>query len=74
MPNLHLQIHPIFIPTTSRVIIWDFRPVVVPGGRDYAAASMRISDLWNRCALSIILAAYLSAYGALRLSTPLSVR
>jgi hypothetical protein len=40
MPNLHLQIHPDFIPMTSRVIIWDFR--------------LRISDLWNRYALSII--------------------
>jgi hypothetical protein len=25
MPNQHLQIHPVFIPLTSRVIIWDFR-------------------------------------------------
>jgi hypothetical protein len=25
MPNPHLEIHPIFIPMTSRVIIWDFR-------------------------------------------------
>jgi hypothetical protein len=25
MKNLHLQIHPIFIPMTSRLIIWDFR-------------------------------------------------
>jgi hypothetical protein len=25
MPNLHLQIHPVFIPITSQVIIWDFR-------------------------------------------------
>jgi len=41
MPNLHLQIHPVFIPMTSRVIIWDFR--------------LRISDLWNRSALSIIM-------------------
>ena len=39
MPNLHLQIHPVIIPITSRVIIWDFR--------------LRISDLWNRYALSI---------------------
>ena len=39
MPNPHLQIHPVFIPMTSRVIIWDFR--------------LRISDLWNRYALSI---------------------
>ena len=39
MPNPHLQIHPIFIPMTSRVKIWDFR--------------LRISDLWNRYALSI---------------------
>ncbi len=41
MPNLHLQIHPDFIPMASRVIIWDFR--------------LRISDLWNRYALSIIM-------------------
>ena len=39
MPNLHLQIHPEFIPMTSRVRILDFR--------------LRISDLWNRYALSI---------------------
>ncbi len=39
MPNPHLQIHPVFIPNTSRVKIWDFR--------------LRISDLWNRYALSI---------------------
>jgi hypothetical protein len=25
MLNLHLQIHPVFIPMTSRAIIWDFR-------------------------------------------------
>ncbi len=25
MPNLRIQIHPVFIPMTSRVIIWDFR-------------------------------------------------
>ena len=25
MPNPHLEIHPTFIPMTSRVIIWDFR-------------------------------------------------
>jgi hypothetical protein len=55
MPNLNLLIHPFFIHMCSRVIIWDFRPVVVPGGRDYAAASMRIADLWNRYALSIIM-------------------
>ncbi|CAB1083672.1 hypothetical protein D1AOALGA4SA_11214 [Olavius algarvensis Delta 1 endosymbiont] len=41
MPILHLQIHPVFIPVTARAIIWDFR--------------LRISDLWNRCALSIIM-------------------
>ena len=41
MQNLHLQIHPVFIPMTSRVIIWDFR--------------LRIADLWNRYALSIIM-------------------
>jgi hypothetical protein len=39
MQNLHLQIHPDFVPMTSQVIIWDFR--------------LRISDLWNRYALSI---------------------
>jgi hypothetical protein len=39
MPNLHIQIHPVFIPMTSRVKIWDFR--------------LRISDWWNRYALSI---------------------
>jgi hypothetical protein len=39
MPNPHLQIHPVFIPMTSGVRIWDFR--------------LRISDLWNRYALSI---------------------
>jgi hypothetical protein len=39
--NLHIQIHPIFIPIAARVIIWDFR--------------LRISDWWNRCALSIIM-------------------
>jgi hypothetical protein len=25
LPNLHIHIHPVFIPITSRVIIWDFR-------------------------------------------------
>ena len=40
MPNPHLQIHSVFIPMTSRVIIWDFR--------------LRILDLWNRYALSIL--------------------
>ena len=41
MPNLHLQINPVFIPIASRVIIWDFR--------------LRISDLWYRFALSFLL-------------------
>ena len=41
MQNLDLKIHPVFIPISSRVIICDFR--------------LRISDLWNRCALSIIM-------------------
>ena len=41
MLNLHLQIHPVFIPMTSRAIIWDF--------------GLRISDLWNRYALSNIM-------------------
>jgi len=40
MQNLDLQIHPVFIPMTSQVKIWDF--------------GLRISDLWNRCALSFI--------------------
>jgi hypothetical protein len=41
MQNLHLQNHHDFIPMTSQVIIWDFR--------------LRIADLWNRYALSIIM-------------------
>jgi hypothetical protein len=41
MPNLHLQIHLVFIPMTSRVRIWDFR--------------LRISDLWNRFAQSFFI-------------------
>jgi hypothetical protein len=41
MLNSHLQIHPAFIPVTSRVMIWDFR--------------LRISDWWNRYALSVIM-------------------
>ncbi len=40
MQNLDLQIHRVFIPMTSQVKIWDF--------------GLRISDLWNRCALSFI--------------------
>jgi hypothetical protein len=40
MQSLHLQIHPGFIPISSRVLIWDFR--------------LRIADWWNRYALSII--------------------
>ncbi|CAB1074728.1 hypothetical protein D1AOALGA4SA_2547 [Olavius algarvensis Delta 1 endosymbiont] len=39
MPNLHSQIHPAFTPMTPRANILDFR--------------LRISDLWNRFALSI---------------------
>jgi hypothetical protein len=39
MPNLHLQMLPVFIPLTSQVKNWDFR--------------LRILDLWNRYALSI---------------------
>jgi hypothetical protein len=39
MQNVDFQIHPVFIPMTSRVIIWDFR--------------LRIADLWNRYAQSI---------------------
>ncbi|CAB1077142.1 hypothetical protein D1AOALGA4SA_4935 [Olavius algarvensis Delta 1 endosymbiont] len=39
MPNLQLQIHAVLILMTSRGIIWDLR--------------LRISDLWNRFALTI---------------------
>jgi hypothetical protein len=46
MPNLHLQIRPVFIPITSRVTIWDFRLRPPSGG---------IADLWNRYTLSIIM-------------------
>jgi hypothetical protein len=42
MPNLHFQIHSVFISMTSRVLIWDFR--------------LRISDLWNRFAQSFLFA------------------
>ena len=53
MPNLHLQIHPVFIPMTSRVIIWDFRlrPPARMGHRGLRPGG--ISDLWNRYTLSI---------------------
>ena len=53
MPNPHLQIHSVFIPMTSRVIIWDFRlrPPARKGHRGLRPGG--IADLWNRYALSI---------------------
>ena len=55
MPNLHLQINPVFIPIASRVIIWDFRlrPPARRGHRGLRPGG--ISDLWYRFALSFLL-------------------
>jgi hypothetical protein len=53
MLNLLLQSHPVFIPMTSRVIIWDFRlrPPARMGHRGLRPGG--IADLWNRYALSL---------------------
>jgi hypothetical protein len=47
MSNSHLQIHPVFIPMTSRVIIWDFRlrPPARRGYRAYAPEGFRIGGI-----------------------------
>jgi hypothetical protein len=55
MPNLHLQIHLVFIPMTSRVRIWDFR-LRPPAHRGYRGLRPGgISDLWNRFAQSFFI-------------------
>ena len=55
MPNLNLQIQPVFIPMTSRAKILDFRlrPPAPNGHRGLRPGG--IADFWNRCALSIIM-------------------